>query len=60
MGHTENFVHTRGDGVNGGGAAAFIVKFRGEFFAAGDDASTFFAIWVPGVFFLGAGFLAKS
>ena len=58
--HTEFFVHARSDGVNRGGTTDFVVKFRGEFFTAGDDFFTFLAIGVPGVFFFGAGVLAES
>ena len=60
MGHTEDFVHAWGNGVNRGGAADFVVEFRGEFFAACDDFLAFFAVGIPGVFSFGAGFLAES
>ena len=60
MGHTEGFIHARGDGINGSGATDFIVKFGTEFFATSDDFLALFAIWVPGVFFFGAGFLAEG
>ena len=59
MSHTEDFVHTRGDGVDRGGAADFVFKLGGELFTSGYDFFAFFTIWVPGVFFFGAGFLAK-
>ena len=60
MSHAENFVHTWSDGVNRGGATDFVFKFWGEFAATGTDGFAFFAIWIPSVFFLGAGFLAES
>ena len=58
--HAESLIHTRGDGVNRGSAADFVIKLGGEFFASCDDLFAFFAIWVPGVFFLGASVLAKG
>ncbi len=60
MGHTENFVHTRGDGINRGGATDFVVKFGAVFFAKGDDLLALLAIGVPGVFLLGAGLLSEG
>lgn len=60
MGHTEDFIHARGDGVNGGSAADFVVKFGTVFFAEGDDLFAFFAVGIPGVFSFGAGFLAEG
>ena len=58
MSHAEDFVHARSDSVDRGSAANFVVKFRSEFFTAGDDFFAFFAVGVPGVFLFGAGFLA--
>ena len=58
--HAEDFVHARSDGINRGGTADFVFKFRGEFFGAGADLFAFFTIWVPGVFSFGAGFLTES
>ena len=60
MSHTEDFVHAGGDSINRGSAADFVVEFRAVFFAKGDDLLTFFVVWVPGVFFFGAGFLTKG
>ena len=60
VGHTEDFVHAWSNGVNRGGAADFVVKFRSEFFTAGDDLFAFLAIGIPSVFGFGAGFLAEG
>ena len=60
VGHAEFFVHTRGDGIDRGGAANFVVKFGGVFFAFCHDFFAFFAVWIPGVLFFGAGFLAEG
>ena len=60
MSHTKDFVHTWSDGVNRGGTANFVFEYWSKFFAAGTDGLTFFAIWVPGVFFFGAGFLTEG
>ena len=60
MGHAEDFVHAWSDGINRGGATDFVVEFRGEFFAPFDDLLAFFAVRIPGVFLLSAGFLAES
>ena len=60
MGHAEDFVHTWCDGINRGGAADFVIKLGGEFFATSDDSFTFFVVRVPGVFGFGAGFLAEG
>ncbi len=58
--HAEDFIHTRSDGIDGSGATNFVIEFGGEFFAAFDDSFAFFAIWIPGIFSLGAGFLAEG
>ena len=60
MGHTENFIHPRSDGVDGSGAANFVVEFRSKFFTTGDDFFTLFAIWIPGVFGVGTGLLTEG
>ena len=60
MGHTKDFVHAWGDGVNRGSAANLVVEFGSEFFAASDDFFAFFAVWVPSVFGFGARFLAEG
>ena len=58
--HTELFVHAWSDGVNRSSAANFVVKFWGKFFGASADGFTFFAVWIPGVFGFGTGFLAEG
>ena len=60
MSHAEFFVHTWSNGVDRGGATDFVVKLWREFFAASDDFFAFFAVWIPGVFGLSAGFLAEG
>ena len=60
MSHTKNFVHARGDSVDRSGAADFVFKLGRELATAGADSFAFFTIWVPGVFFFGAGFLAEG
>lgn len=58
--HAEDFVHAWSDGVNRSGTTNFIVKFRGELFATSDYLFAFLAVGIPGVLFLGAGFLTES
>ena len=60
MGHTKDFVHAGGDGVNRGSAADFVIKLRGELFATGDDFFAFLVVGVPGVFGFGAGLLPEG
>ena len=60
MSHAENFIHARSDGVDRGGAADFVFEFRGELAAAGADFFALFAIWIPGIFGFGAGFLSEG
>ena len=60
MGHAELFVHAGSNGINRGGATDFVIKFGGEFFATLNDLFAFLAIWIPGVFLFGAGFLTKG
>ena len=59
MGHTEDFVHAWGDGVDRGSASNFVFKFGAELFTTSDNFFTFFTIWVPSVFLFCAGFLAE-
>ena len=60
MGHAEDFVHAWSYGVNGSGAADFVIELGSEFFAASDDLFAFLAVGVPGVFLLGAGVLTEG
>ena len=60
VGHAEFFVHTWDNSVNGGGATDFVVKLGGFLFGESDDFFALFAIWIPGIFLFGAGFLAES
>ena len=60
MGHTKFFIHARGNCIDRGGAADFVIKLGGEFFGAFDDFGALFAVGIPGIFFLRAGFLAKG
>ncbi len=60
MSHTEDFIHTRSNGINRGGTTNFIFELRTKFFASRDDFFTFFAIWVPGVFGFGVSFLTEG
>ncbi len=57
--HAEGLIHARSDGVNRGGATDFVVKFWAELTATDNNGLAFLVIWVPGVFFFGAGFLAE-
>ena len=60
VGHAELFVHAWGNSVDGGGAADFVIEFRGEFLAAGDDLFALLTVGIPGVFGFGAGVLAEG
>lgn len=60
MGHTEDFIHARSDGVDGSGATDFVFEFWAEFLASCDDLFAFFAVGIPGIFGFGAGFLAEG
>ena len=60
MCHTKFFVHAWGNSIDRSGAADFVIEFWGDFFSASNDFLAFFAIWIPSVFFFGAGFLAES
>ena len=60
MRHAEDFVHPRGDGIDGSSTTNFVIKLGGEFFAACNDAFAFLAIRIPGVFGFGAGVLTEG
>ena len=60
MGHAEDFIHARGDGVNRGGATDFVIELGSELLAACDDLFALLVVGVPGVFLFGAGFLAEG
>lgn len=60
FGHAESFVHAGLEDVDGGGAADFVVKFRGEGFGFFDDGLAFFAVGVPEVFGVGASGLTEG
>lgn len=59
-GHAEGFVHTWGNGVDGGGAGDFKLEAWGKFVGTFGDGVAFFVLGVPGVFFFGAGSLAEG
>ena len=60
MSHTEDFIHTWSNGINGSGAGDFVFELRTKLFAPCGDLIAFFAIWVPGIFGFSASFLAEG
>ena len=58
--HAKDFVHARDESINAGSAADFVFVGWSEGFGAGNDGFALLAVWVPGIFYFGAGFLTEG